>query len=337
MADATSTQTTPSETTAEISCCNEVPFNDQDADLIVRSVPDKIDFRVHKAFLSVTSLVFRDMLSLPQCELEGSSGFAAAMMKDGLHIVPLVEDQKTIAILLKMCYPRWMIRDCEPLFSTVDEVLTVLTAAKKYAMDGVEREVCAVLVSPRFLEPDPLRVFALAVQHGFYGEAKICGGFTLRTPILQREYKPELEYITAGTYHRLQNYHIQCGDAAHAIAQVQDLRWITSETWTWFECSSCRGSTLVIISGDRRKWAAKWWAEFMLEASKALKERPSGATVGIDSDVVQLALEKASACQNTCRARVFREMRQFCAIFAAEVGKATGAVCILAGRDSGLR
>ncbi|KAJ7255462.1 hypothetical protein B0H12DRAFT_1233074 [Mycena haematopus] len=302
----------------------EDPFADEAADIIVRSITDNVDFRVQKAFLSVASPVFRSMFSLPQGEPQIASGLAESM-KDGLPIMMLDEDHETLGTLLRMCYPRWMIMDCGPLFPNIERVLAVFTAAKKYVMDGVEREVREVLVAPRFVEPDPLRMFALMVKDDLYDEAKICARYTLRTPVLGEVYRPELEYITAGVYHRLQQYHVRCGIAAHCVSQLEDLRWITSETECWFQCSVCRGNSVVVISGERRKWVGRWWAEFMSEASNALRERPCGATVGIDSEVAQMAIEKASVCV-TCRPRVFRDMRQFCGIFSAQVEKAIDTV-----------
>ncbi|KAJ7642784.1 hypothetical protein DFH06DRAFT_1214437 [Mycena polygramma] len=244
-------------------------------------------------------------------------------MKDDLHVVILEEDEETLGTLLRMCYPKWMLLECKPLFPTIESVLAVLSAAIKYAMDGVEREVRTALIDPLFVEPNPLRVFAVAVKHGLDNEAKICARSTLRLPVLGMKYTPELDQITAGTYHRLQEYHVRCGIAAQRIGQ--DARWVSSETYVWFECSSCRGNMMFVIAGERRKWVAKWWAEFMAEVSNILRERPSGIAVGIDSEVVHTAMEKASAC-TTCRSRVFREMRQLCILLMAEVDKVTGTV-----------
>ncbi|KAJ7117845.1 hypothetical protein C8R44DRAFT_708179 [Mycena epipterygia] len=303
-------------------CNNEDPFNDVAADIIVRSSTDNVDFRVHKAFLAIASPVFRDMLSLPQPG-DIQTDASGVHMKDGLHIVPVDEDKATLGTLLRMCYPAWMLLDCEQLFPTTEILLAVFVAARKYAMDGIERQVRAELVAPRFIDPNPLRIYALAVQHGLFDEAKICAKYTLRTPVLGRDYIAELESITAGAYHRLQEYHIECGHISHDLAK--NVQWIANETWVWFECSMCRGNSQVVISGERRKWVARWWAQFMLEASAALKKRPSGVTVAIDSEVVHTAIEQASAC-GTCRSRVFREMREFCGLFVAEVEKETGKV-----------
>lgn len=302
---------------ATITCNNEVPFNDDAADIIVRSSSDNVDFRVHKMFLSLASPVFRDMLSFPQ-ELQNES--SGTYMKDGLHIVPLDEDKETLSVLLRMCYPAWMLLDCGSFFPTSERAFAVFMAAQKYAMDGVERQVRTELVASRFIEPDPRRMFALTVKGGLHDEAKICARHTLRMPVLGRDYIPELEEITGGAYHQLQAYHIQCGLIAQDVAK--DLRWITEDKWVWFEC--CRGNSQVVISAERRKWVAKWWADFILEASSALKERPSGETVGIDSEVVHAAMAKVTC--GTCRSRVFREMTKFCGLFAAEVEKATEAV-----------
>ncbi|KAJ7043751.1 hypothetical protein C8F04DRAFT_1366932 [Mycena alexandri] len=299
-----------------IACDSGVSFND--GDIIVRSTTAHVDFRVHRAFLAVASPFFRDMFSLPQSE-QPSRTASVGDMEDGLPIVPFEEDPETLRTLLQLCYPRYMFLDDKPIFPTIERVLPVLIAAKKYAMDGVEREIRAVLISPQFVDPDPLRVFALAVKHGMYEEAKICARHTLLTPVLAKRYIPELENITGGAYHHLQEYHIRCGVVAAGV--VQDLRWITNETSVWFDCSGCRGgSPPVVIAGDRRKWVAKWWTEFMLEAGNLLRECPSGVTVGVDSHVVQMAMEKASTCV-ACRSRALREIKEFCAIFAAQVDK----------------
>jgi hypothetical protein len=284
-----------------------------------------VDFRVHKLFLSLASpLFFGGMFSLPQAE-EFDPG---VQMKDGLHIVPFDENKSTVATLLRMCYPQWMISKCDPLFPTLDHVFSVFVAARKYAMDGIEAQVRAELTAPRLLA-ESMRIFAFAIQYDLHPEAKLCAKQMLRTPILGREYIPELERITAGAYHRLQDYHVRCGAVAPSVAT--DVKWIENEKWVWFECSICRssagGNNAVVISGYRRKWAARWWVEYMLEASVQLKEQPSGATVGIDSKVAEVALSKASACK-TCCSRVLRDMREFCILFAAEVEKITEQVSI---------
>ncbi|KAJ7781970.1 hypothetical protein DFH07DRAFT_792145 [Mycena maculata] len=318
----------PQSPATEMIICDEIPFNDDCADIIVRSRPDGVDFRVHKAFLAVASPVFKAMFVLPQGELESQQDSIGIHMRDGLHIIPFDEDKHTLGALLKLCYPAWMVVDCEPFFPTVERTLAVLTAARKYAMDGVERQVRTELVAARFIEPDPLRMFALAVKVGLYDEAKVCARHTLRMPVLGRPYIGELEEITGGEYHQLQDYHLRCGSVAHDLAMIQNVQWITEEKWVWFEC--CRGNSLAAISGDRRKWVAKWWADFMLEASSALKERPSGETVGIDTEIVHAAIAKASAACTTCRSRVLRDMRGFCGLFSAEVERATEAVsCVL--------
>ncbi|KAJ7180782.1 hypothetical protein C8R46DRAFT_1211087 [Mycena filopes] len=306
--------------TFETSSDNGGPGPFKDGDMIVRSIPDKVDFRVHKAFLAVAAAVFRDMFTLPQGE-----DVLIATGQDVVETIaiPFTEDKDTLDSLLRLCYPPWML-DGTPILPTIERVLSVLTAVQKYAMDGVERQVRAALVAPHFIEPDPLRLFALCVKHGLHAEAKICARYTLRTPVLGKPYTPELEEITGGAYHDLQNYHIRCGTVA--CSAVQDLHWITSETWTWFECSACRGagSPPVVICGERRKWVAKWWAEFMFEAGNSLRECPSGVTVAFESPGVQTAMEKAMEKASTCaacRPRIFREVREFCVLFAVQVEK----------------
>ncbi|KAJ6619904.1 hypothetical protein B0H10DRAFT_2023991 [Mycena sp. CBHHK59/15] len=305
-------------TAPTITCSNEDPFNNDIADIIVRSSTSHVDFRVNKTFLAVASPVFKDMLSLPQADSEAH--LSDIHIKEGLHIVPFEEEAETLAALLKLCYPGWMLLDCKPLFPTVERVLALLTAARKYAMDGIERQLGTQLVDTRFLESQPLRIFALAMKHELHAEARVCAKQTLKVPLLGRDYIPELEQITAGAYHRLQDYHIKCGLVAHDVAN--NVKWITRDNWVWFECSSCRWNVPVVISGERRKFVARWWAEYMVEAGNGLKECPSGTTIAIDSKAADIALAKASGC-STCGPRAFAEMREFCRVFADQVAKAT--------------
>ena len=71
-------------------------FDVSDADLIIRS-SDSVDFQVHKLVLSMTSPLFKDLLSLPQ-------PFDSETV-DGLHVVQLPEDSELLNSLLSMLYP----------------------------------------------------------------------------------------------------------------------------------------------------------------------------------------------------------------------------------------
>jgi hypothetical protein len=102
---------------------------------------------------------------------------------------------------------------------------------------------------------------------------------------------------------------------------VSDLGWIARESFVWLECNECKGqrnSTSTMLSMTRRVWVvSKWWLKYLTSATAALMERPAGATV-VSPVLMDEALGKASRCTN-CRTRAFADMREFGAMFAAEV------------------
>jgi hypothetical protein len=317
-----STQTNPtSPPTPEIKVA-QAPFDDQCADIILRSVESNVDFYVFKMFLSYASPFFKQMFTLPQEGVEQE-------MKDGLPVIPVDEDEETLNLLLRCCYPRWHSQSEKR--SGLESLILVLKASRKYEMEEVEKCIRAEVVATRFMTNQPMRVYAIAIRHRLSPEAKLAARETLRLPLLGREYIEELEHITAGALYRLQSYHMLCSKAAIQVAK--NLKWLTTDNFTWFECSECRsrnysGNMIVTISGSRRTQVmSKWWEEYITQATIALGERPSGVTV-MHVELMDEALRKANMC-SSCRVRAFKEMRVFSEAFAAEVDRVTGDVSVL--------
>ena len=296
------------------------PFNDPEGDLIIRS-SDNVDFIVHKWLLAYASPVFKDMFLLPQQGIVGESD-----VKDGKPIVATTETADIWRTLLAFIYPSWI--SAAPELNSLEDALAVLQPSVKYMMEGVEKKIRAALVSPHIVDANPVRVFASACQHRLYAEARIAAKKTLRLPLLGRPYINEFENITAGTLHRLQEYHQECGQAASKIAS--DLAWLERDSFVWFECAECKGQrngAWVTLSGNRRIWTvSKWWLEYLVSAGKTLTDKPAGTTV-VDPKLVDEAFGKASRC-TTCRGRAFGEMREFGEMFAEEVERVTSTVCL---------
>lgn len=305
------------------------PFDDQCADIILRSTKSSVDFHVFKIFLSYASPFFKQMFTLPQQGVDQA-------MKDGLSIIPVDEDEETLDLLLRWCYPRWHEQPEKKL--DLESLILVLEASRKYEMEEVEKCIRAEIVATRFIMDQPMRVYAIALRHCLAPEARIAARETLRLPLLGREYIEELEHITAGALYRLQKYHMHCSQLASQVAK--SLIWLTSENFTWFECLECRGRShsytgqmVVMISGSRRKHVmSKWWEDYLVQVTAALGERPSGVTV-TQVNLMDEALKQASMC-TSCRGRAFQEMRDFSEAFAAEVDKVTSDVSIPIVLDS---
>ncbi|KZP05740.1 hypothetical protein FIBSPDRAFT_678182, partial [Athelia psychrophila] len=141
------------------------PFDDPDADIILRS-SDDIEFRASKLYLSKASQFFSGMFELPQGPASNDQE-----MCDGVPVVPMPEPASVVKHFLQCCYPHASTGNI-----TFDDVLSVsglLEAARKYGVDGVEAIVrLAVGGNTALLQNQPFEVYALAVHNKWEAEAK---------------------------------------------------------------------------------------------------------------------------------------------------------------------
>ncbi|KAF8555639.1 hypothetical protein OG21DRAFT_1483687, partial [Imleria badia] len=107
------------------------PFDHEKADIILRS-SDNIDFRVFKLFLSLASPFFETLFDIPQPDEENGD----QEIKDGLVVIPVTEDGKTLDALLRFCYPCTLADD--PNIEVLKDAMDVLEAARKYSLDVIE-------------------------------------------------------------------------------------------------------------------------------------------------------------------------------------------------------
>ncbi|OCH85819.1 hypothetical protein OBBRIDRAFT_739184, partial [Obba rivulosa] len=173
------------------------PFDSLDADIIVRS-SDKVDFPVRKCFLAAASAVFEAMLSLPQPENTSAP--------NGLPVVELVEDSRTLDIILRLSYPIDTVLPAD----FIDHARSVLETTHKYAFDGVLERIKRRLHTSRILEREPLRMYTIACSLGMEDIARSAARQTLRCDPFDFPHVPELRHITAAPYSRLLQYHRAC-------------------------------------------------------------------------------------------------------------------------------
>jgi hypothetical protein len=286
------------------------PFDDPEADVIIRSF-DNIDFYVFKTLLSFSSSVFKDMFHVAQ----GKPGDDE--LNDGLQVIHTDDSAETWRIFFRFVYP--CCTAGPPMLKSLDEFSRVWEFSRKYGITGAEKMIAAELIAPRFLEMNPMRVFALACQHGLELEARVAAKQTLHLPILGRPHVAELENMTASNHHRLQEYHLRCGAVASKVAR--DTKWIKNDAFIWFAGHSiCREEYRYRkLAGGADYLVAVWWDDYMQSAAKALEHCPVGATV-LGSELTDDALRNASLCPQ-CSPHAFPEMREFGEMFAAEVDR----------------
>lgn len=240
---------------------------------------------------------------------------------DGLPVVLVEEKSGTLEKLLQFCYP--VAAKDIPDLTTLEDVQSLLGAAIKYEMGGLEHRVKRALVAPEFGEKEPLRVFAIACRFKLDDEIQIAAKYTLRQPILERPYVVELEFITGGHLQRVQAYYARCFMAAQGVGT--NLRWLKEHSFVWFK-KQCTNSSCAtyrrMVSVDDPNFlveAKQWWWDYLQSTIEALGRRPCGEEI-MKPVLTDAALVKAVQCL-TCRGRALPELRQFNKLYAIEIDR----------------
>ena len=120
-------------------------FAQTSADLVLRP-SDHVDFRTHCNILSQAFTIFADMFSLPQ-------PYRISDESSTFPIVNVAEVSKTLQRPLLLCY---RVNKPEPALQSLDDILLVLKAARKYVMECritlLARDLLALIPS------EPLRL-----------------------------------------------------------------------------------------------------------------------------------------------------------------------------------
>ncbi|TCD67399.1 hypothetical protein EIP91_012434 [Steccherinum ochraceum] len=287
------------------------PFNNHSVNVILRTLPDHVDFWVRDAILMEASPFFNDMITLPKVgERRKHPESDDQEYRDGVPIIPVTEDSQTLDHLLRFCYPV-----ADPEFRTAAEICKVLDAARKYLMDHAER-----LVLERFykhVEREPLPLYALAIRHRWEKEIGFAAEAALRYPFPLGTFTPEMRLMDAAAYMKLQTYHAKCCTAAS-----QAIRTI------------CDGEEVFIpsvIGDDESSWwpcddFAQWVVDY-LEASYDLMKTVPHAEALDDSGVLLEFIEKGiSGSCTACAVKVPRDVMRLGQVLREHVRVAVSAV-----------
>jgi hypothetical protein len=295
----------------------DAPLNHSKADVILRST-DNVDFRVFKSILSLASPIFDDMFALPQAP----GGDNSNEMKDGLPVVQLTEDKKTLEMLLLMCYPMAAVDPRDP--ETLSETHLLLDAAIKYNVERVEKKVRGWLFAPRFLDTDPVRVFAIACHYQLEAETKLAAAATVFKPLLEWPYGEELNLITGWQMYQLLRYRER---GVEAISKLFiDISWIEQKHFCWFHSSCfCTRKPRTIWGERRQRSVCFWWCDYMDEVSVAFKGGLWHKAK--DSSLIETALKRAHTTCGAGSTMAMAEMQEFKNILLARVRETLSEVC----------
>ena len=296
------------------------PFDHTQADIILRS-SDNIDFRVFKLFLSLASPFFETLFNIPQPADENVD----QELKDGLAVIPVTEDSKTLDTLLRFCYPCTLADD--PDLEVLKDAMDVLEAARKYSLDVIEKKARKAIVNPKMLEAESLRCFVIAHRGRLREETLLAARYTLTQPLIPSWFQ-EIELLSATELLSLLTYHKKCGDAVYALSL--NLSWITSHYRSSEGCSWLSGRQPQYSSNcgcsnptsQRYKLFSdlslpKWWRDFMEETFAALRDQPCTEIVKIFAEKTVQTV-KARNCA-ACSPKVTEGMRDFVDLFTRKI------------------
>jgi len=298
------------------------PYDHVDADVILRSSDkEPVDFRTFKLLLSLSSPFFAEIFTLPQPTGTPLYSDECADTSRGIAVVQMAEDRETLRLLLGLCLPVSV--NEIPRFSHLLEIQKVAEAACKFEMDGVLKYLRGQLVLPRFIESQPLRVFAIAYRYGWDLEARKAARYTLRHP-MNTPFVSELEFISGATFYRLQEYHRMCGEVASSRALLQPALAEWHDVWTWIVCKKCPPAW-----NDQSKNfpdSRKWWAQWIEDIAGELRTKPWGETVR-KWDLQNKAIRQAAACPN-CGHRAREDLEAFSLMLSVEIERDISSVCL---------
>ncbi|KAJ8590971.1 hypothetical protein M405DRAFT_765595 [Rhizopogon salebrosus TDB-379] len=291
------------------------PFNNSKADIVLRS-SDNVYFRIFRCMLMFASPFFESMFDLPQPSRKPTDDETL----DGLNVLRVSENSRTLDILLRFCYPA-AIKD--PVLEDMNDIENVLEAAIKYGMEEVEERLKKAIAASPLLESNPLGIFAIACRHGYVPEARIAARYSLHHPT------PTPEIIVKARIHGdvmpgLVEFRSQCSLAARTLCNNLDwLKQAQSHSFYewWTNCCPCnsRADVRYLTHGT---YPRDWWADYMEETAIALEESPCGAAV---TKNMAKAVERASSCPS-CRRRAHQQMIHFTEAFALELDKSIAKV-----------
>ncbi|KIK12363.1 hypothetical protein PISMIDRAFT_18796 [Pisolithus microcarpus 441] len=270
------------------------PFDHVKADVILRS-SDGVDFRVFRLFLSLASPFFETLFDLPQ---PSEAANADMEIEDGLPVIPVSEGSKTLDSLLRFCYPCTLAED--PVIEDFREIINVLEAAKKYSLDAIQPAICKSLFTPKILEANSLRCFAIACR-------------------ALPEWFEEIELITSTELLSLLTYHRKCSEAVQSFKG--NLSWIPNELTPGHD-GSCQCSPPPYASSPLD--LGDWWKGFMDSTFLVLSDSPCTETIKASVEkMIQTVRQRGC---NRCRDVAPGRLRELDVILRNKVEEATSKI-----------
>ncbi|EKM56259.1 uncharacterized protein PHACADRAFT_171992 [Phanerochaete carnosa HHB-10118-sp] len=163
------------------------PFNEP-ADFIIRTAQD-MQYHVSAAILSFASPYFRDLSLDPP-------------NRRGPFIFDVPESDATIETILRFVYPV-----ADPVLHELDDVSEAYTAATKYELEYAVAALRKMFSLLRFLEHEPVRVYAIARRFSLTDDANPAADFACKSAQAEWPICEEFAHAPAMAYQDLVLYH----------------------------------------------------------------------------------------------------------------------------------
>ncbi|TFY63456.1 hypothetical protein EVG20_g6305 [Dentipellis fragilis] len=204
-------------------------LDEPDADIILRS-SDSVDFRTYKCILGRASPLFKVLLYATQSEDVVDTSIRLSIpnpeWKDGLPVLRLSENRHTLQCLLSVICPIPTI-----LPTTFRGALRVLSAARKYEMDGAWHKLCALIKAHgpynNVYPGNALRAYGQACRYGLKERAQAAASLFLEDSRKLVECGADLRHVTGPALSELVEYRRKV--ISVTLAFVQSIRSATAE------------------------------------------------------------------------------------------------------------
>ncbi|KAI0630431.1 hypothetical protein C8Q77DRAFT_1138079 [Trametes polyzona] len=294
------------------------PFDDDDGDIIFQSA-DGVAFRLYKVILRKASSVFRDMLTLPD---------AGGTPAGEPQLVPLTEDADTLERLLRLVYPVE-----RPAFKTLDELLPVMEAAKKYDIPVAANDTRRELEVLARKEP-PLRAYAIACAHGMPDLARQ----SARLLVKEEDFlgldalPPEIRHLPDALL-AFARYRSRCRSALLNVLD-QDHEWLRAgahehkvaysrkgnpqmqNAWVWLRCQSgsCPSSLATFNTAWDGGWSTSsttprlWWVHYETAVKRTLMGGRLDGKGAVQKNLMETVLVE---CCETCAPHASAQLSEY--------------------------
>ncbi|KAI0694567.1 hypothetical protein C8T65DRAFT_666600 [Cerioporus squamosus] len=304
------------------------PFNRPFTDTILQT-SDGVNFHVWKGILIEASPVLADMFALggephatpkPEAEPNVASKSDGKSSTSGTALViPIPEHSSVLDPLLRTCYP-----PPHPTFPSLDLLKSVLAVAHKYQMEGVQEYLTKELLE--HARTAPLRAYVIAVRFDMHHAAEVAARHFLGLKVAD-DYVPELEDMSAGSYHRLLAYRKRCTQTLADMISSR-LSWLPERQpmWQFLVCGCARENFTVSLrdSPDVQRNVAVWFWQHYRRIGVLLAERPCRAALD-DPKLNDRAVVETLGC-GSCRLRVHDDLYAFTAYLLEEIDRRLAAI-----------